>query len=73
MATIRVKSEVVGKVWKIQAQPGAAVGKDEAVMILECMKMEIPVEAPRAGTLKELLVKEGDTVAEGQDVAILEG
>ena len=72
VALIRLKSDVAGKVWKIEARPGEQVAKDAAVLVLECMKMEIPVEAPGPARVKEILVREGDTVAEGQDVAILE-
>ena len=69
---MKVVAEVAGKVWKIEAQPGAKLAADEVILILESMKMEIPVVAPRAGKLLELQVKEGDMVAEGQVVAILE-
>ena len=55
-----------GNVWKILKQPGDAVVADEVVIILESMKMEIPIEAPRAGTLRDLKVAEGDQVTEGQ-------
>lgn len=73
MALIRLKSDVAGKVWKIEAQPGQQVAKDAAVVVLECMKMEIPVEAPSPGTIREILVREGDSIAEGQEVAVMEG
>ncbi len=69
---IELKSEVAGKVWQIEAKIGDAIAVDDAVIILESMKMEIPVEATAAGKLVELLVKEGDPVDEGQAVAILE-
>lgn len=69
MATEIVKSEITGKVWKIVAAPGAALAEEDTIMILESMKMEIPVLAPVSGTLVKLLVKEGDDVSEGQDVA----
>lgn len=70
---IRLKSEVAGKVWKIEARPGQQVAKDAAIVVLECMKMEIPVEAPGPGRVREILVREGENVAEGQEVAVLEG
>ncbi len=69
---MKVVAEVAGKVWKIEAQPGAQLGADDTILILESMKMEIPVAAPRAGRLAELLVKEGDMLNEGDVVAILE-
>jgi biotin carboxyl carrier protein len=72
MKHIEVAAEVAGKVWKIEAKPGATLAADDVIFILESMKMEIPVVAPRAGKLLELRVAEGDMVAEGQVVAILE-
>ena len=72
MAIVELRSEVTGSVWQIKKQPGDAVAEGDVVMILESMKMEIPVMAEDAGTLKELLVKEGASVAEDQAVAIVE-
>ena len=69
---IEVLSDVAGKVWKIETAIGQSVKEEEAIMILESMKMEIPVECETPGKLVELLVKEGDPVEEGQAVAILE-
>ena len=72
MAKVVVKSEIAGKVWKIESKIGDRIDEEGQIMILESMKMEIPVLAPRGGTLSEILVAEGDTVAEGQTVATLE-
>lgn len=72
MAIAELKSEVTGAVWQIKKQLGEAVAEGDIVMIMESMKMEIPVIAEQGGTLKELVVKEGEPVAEGQTVAILE-
>lgn len=72
MAVEEVKSEITGKVWKIDSQVGARFEEEDTIMIIESMKMEIPVMAPIAGTLKEIKVAEGDDVSEGQIVAILE-
>jgi acetyl-CoA carboxylase biotin carboxyl carrier protein len=72
MTTQKVRSEVTGTVWKIVAQVGTALDADDTIMILESMKMEIPVLAPEAGRVVELLVVEGAPVREGQDVAIFE-
>ena len=72
MARIEVTSEVTGNVWKIQADVGDEVAGEDVIMILESMKMEIPIEAPEAGRLVELLVKEEDQVDEDQVVAIIE-
>lgn len=72
MARITVKSEITGTVWKVTSQVGGKLAAEDPIMILEAMKMEIPVGAPKAGTLQELMVKEGDAVTEGQAVAIME-
>jgi acetyl-CoA carboxylase biotin carboxyl carrier protein len=69
---IEVKAELMGSVWKIVAAVGDAVELDDQIMILESMKMEIPVLAPSAGTLTAILVSEGDTVEEGQALADVE-
>jgi acetyl-CoA carboxylase biotin carboxyl carrier protein len=73
MARIEVKSEITGTVWQIKKQPGDSVEEGDALVIIESMKMEIPVITEDPGTVKEILVKEKDPVAEGQVVAILEG
>jgi acetyl-CoA carboxylase biotin carboxyl carrier protein len=67
-----VRSELNAIVWKIEVVVGKAVAEGDTLMILESMKMEIPVAAPRAGTVKTLLVAEGEQVAEGQALAVLE-
>ena len=72
MAVVNVKSEIAGNVWKIHTKPGDRVEVDGEIMILESMKMEIPVLSPRAGTIKEIRVSEGDAIDEGQLVAILD-
>lgn len=72
MARIEVTAEVTGNVWKIEAAVGDTVEADDVIMILESMKMEIPVETPVAGMLAEIMVKEEDPVDEDQVVAIIE-
>ncbi len=72
MAIIDIKTEITGNVWKIVAEPGQSLDEDEPVLILESMKMEIPVAAPEAGRVVEILVEEGVTVSEGTVVARLE-
>lgn len=67
-----IKSEIAGKVWKIVAAVGDAVEEDEEILILESMKMEIPVMAPAAGRVAEILVEEAESVQEGQVVVRLE-
>ena len=72
MAKIEVTSEVAGNVWKVQAKVGAVLAEEDVIMILESMKMEIPVEALVAGKLVELLVAEEEGVDEDQVVAVIE-
>ena len=64
-------SEVTGTVWKIEAPVGTAVAEGATIVIVESMKMEIPVCALQAGVVRELHVAEGDAVAEGQPVAVV--
>lgn len=71
MAKQEIQSEITGTVWKIQVTAGDSVMEEDTIMILESMKMEIPVLAPRAGVIAEILVAEGDAISEGQAVAIL--
>ena len=71
MATV-VKAHITGTVWKITKRPGDAVSKGEAVVILESMKMELPVESPVDGTLGELKCAEGDAVEEGAELATID-
>ena len=72
MARIKVNAEVTGSVWKIITQPGQALAAGDTIMILESMKMEIPVIAEDGGTLVELHVAEGEPVSEGHLVATLD-
>jgi biotin carboxyl carrier protein len=72
LATEKVKAEITGKVWKIVTQPGQSLQEEETILIMESMKMEIPVVAPVKGILKEILVKEGQDVSEGQELAVIE-
>lgn len=58
--------------WKIIVKEGQQVGADETLMIMESMKMEIPINAPRAGRVAKIHVKEGQTVQEGALLADLE-
>jgi biotin carboxyl carrier protein len=62
---------VAGSVWKVEVTVGQAVAAGDALVIVESMKMEIPVEAPAAGTVAEIRVAEGDRVAEGAVVVTL--
>lgn len=70
MAETRVRSEIAGSVWKIEVGVGDEVAEDAPLLILEAMKMEIPLLAPRAGVIAEILVAEGEPIAEG-DIAVI--
>ena len=72
MAEFRVRSEIAGSVWKIEVAVGDAVAAEDPLIILESMKMEIPLLAPRAGVVRQILVAEGEPIAEG-DVAVILG
>jgi len=72
MAKHAAKSEVSGSVWKIEVALGQKVAEGDILMLIESMKMEIPVVAESAGTVAAILVAEGDAIVEGQSVATLE-
>ena len=69
---MNVIAEVAGKVWKIEARPGATLAAEEVIVILESMKMEMPIEAPRAGKVTAIKVKETQPVNEGDVVVVLD-
>jgi urea carboxylase len=72
MADYLVSAEITGSVWKTLIRPGDVVALDDPLLIIESMKMEIPVLAPQAGTVRELNVKEGDPVSEGDTLLTLD-
>ena len=72
MATT-VRAHIAGTVWKIEVAVGDAVTEGQTVVILESMKMEMPVESPYAGRVSAILVKEGQSVEEGAPVVELQG
>ncbi len=72
MARSTVRTEITGKVWKVMSSAGDKLAEDAPIVILESMKMEIPVPAPLDCTVLEILVKEGDSVTEGDPVAHIE-
>ena len=72
MAREEVESEVTGTVWKIETNLGDTVAEGDVLMIIESMKMEIPVLATEDGTIAEFQVEEAEPVAEGQVVVVLE-
>jgi acetyl-CoA carboxylase biotin carboxyl carrier protein len=67
-----VEAELVASVWKVVATVGDQVGPADTVVILESMKMEIPVPAEVSGTIVEIAVSEGDVVREGDRLAQIE-
>jgi acetyl-CoA carboxylase biotin carboxyl carrier protein len=69
---IQICAHITGTVWRIEVQPGQRVEEAETVVILESMKMEMPVEAPQAGTVSAVLVSEGQAVEEGEALVTLD-
>jgi acetyl-CoA carboxylase biotin carboxyl carrier protein len=69
---VDVCAHITGTVWKIQVEMGATVAEDDVVVIIESMKMEMPVTAPDGGTVAEIRVSEGDAVEEGDVLVVLD-
>ena len=67
-----VLAEMVANVWKVVVNPGDQVSEGDPLVILESMKMEIPVESPLSGTVQEVRVQEGGVVQEGDIIAVVE-
>ena len=67
-----VLAEMVANVWKVVVSEGDTVSEGDPLVILESMKMEIPVESPLGGTVRELRVSEGGVVQEGDVIAVVE-
>jgi acetyl-CoA carboxylase biotin carboxyl carrier protein len=67
----RVATEITGLVWKIEKRVGDVVDAGEVLLILESMKMELPLEAPVGGKIAEIRCKEGQSVSEGDVLVIL--
>lgn len=67
-----IQADMSANVWKILVKPGDVVEEDDTLLILEAMKMEIPVTVDDAGTVLEVLVSEGDTVSPGQNLFLFE-
>jgi acetyl-CoA carboxylase biotin carboxyl carrier protein len=70
--SIEIKAPMPGKIASIPVNVGATVQEEEEVIIMDAMKMEIPVSSPGSGVIKEIKVKVGDSVNEGQVLMILE-
>jgi len=73
MARIEIKSEITGTVWQLRSKTGDKVESGDTLVVVESMKMEIPVITEDPGTVLEVLVKQKDPVAEGQVVAVIDG
>jgi len=69
---MNIESEVTGTIWKVEVKAGQVVSEDETLLIVESMKMEIPVTAPAAGKVVEVKVMEGDAVTDQQLLVVLE-
>jgi acetyl-CoA carboxylase biotin carboxyl carrier protein len=67
-----IRAEMVANVWKVVAAEGDTVADGDTLVILESMKMEIPVLAEAAGTVSRLAVAEGDVIQEGDLIAVIE-
>jgi biotin carboxyl carrier protein len=67
-----IRAEMVANVWKVVAAAGDSVDEGDTVVILESMKMEIPVLAESGGTVARLVVNEGDVVQEGDLIAVID-
>jgi acetyl-CoA carboxylase biotin carboxyl carrier protein len=67
-----VEAHITGTVWKIECQVGQPVDEGDTLVILESMKMEMPVEAEDAGTVKEIRCEEGQSVSEGDTLVVLD-
>jgi acetyl-CoA carboxylase biotin carboxyl carrier protein len=67
-----IEAHITGTVWKIEVAPGDEVEEGDTVVILESMKMEMPVEAEDGGVVKEINVEEGQAVSEGDTLVVLE-
>ena len=72
MAEVKIRADVSGSIWRVQTQVDAEVAEGDELFIIESMKMEIPVTAPSAGTVKSVAVKEGEQIDESQVLATLE-
>ena len=67
-----VEAHITGTVWKVEVEVGDTVAEGDTVVILESMKMEMPVEAEDEGTVKEILCEEGQAVNEGDPLVVLD-
>ena len=69
---VEVEAQITGNVWKIETSVGAEVQEEDVLLIIESMKMEIPLEAPCDGRVSEIRVEEGQSIEEGQVLVVIE-
>jgi acetyl-CoA carboxylase biotin carboxyl carrier protein len=69
---VSIEAQVTGRVVRVEKNAGDLVAIEDTILVLESMKMEIPVEAPNAGSVREIRVTEGDNVEEGDILAVLD-
>jgi acetyl-CoA carboxylase biotin carboxyl carrier protein len=69
--TTEVEAQIAGNVWKVEKSVGDRIEVEEVILVIESMKMEIPVEAPCAGRILEIRVAEGDSIEEGAVLAVI--
>lgn len=72
MSETKITTEIAGRVCALAVDPGQSVSEGDEIILVEAMKMEIPVTAPSSGMLKAILVKIDDVVAEGQAIAVID-
>ena len=68
----KVRSEITGSVWKVEVAVGQSVSEGDTLVIVESMKMEIPISAPASGVVTEILIAEGEPVSDDQVVIHLD-
>lgn len=69
---VEVKAHITGTIWKIPVKVGDSVEESDTLVIIESMKMEMPIEAEESGTVAEILLPEGSSVKEGQAILVLD-
>ncbi len=72
MGTVRVEAHITGTVFRIETSIGAEVQEGDVLVIIESMKMEMPLEAPCGGRVSEIRVEEGQSVQEGDTLVVIE-
>lgn len=69
---VEVEAQITGNVWKIETSVGTRVEEEDVLLVIESMKMEIPLEAPCDGTVTEIRVEEGQSIEEGDVLVLIE-